>query len=117
MRNFEPNLVTNLPSICGGTGETEASKSIYIRCDSDDIEIVKNRTPSEFIPLEFETRAAINTAAAARHLNRQPQTLRVWACHDDGPIRPLRIKGRLAWPVSELRLILGCRPLVNPINN
>ena len=25
----------------------------------------------------------------------------------DGPLRPMRINGRLAWPVSELRRVLG----------
>ena len=59
------------------------------------------------IPLAQETRTAITTAEAARHLNRAQQTLRLWAMREDGPIRPLRINGRLAWPVSELRRMLG----------
>jgi hypothetical protein len=60
-----------------------------------------------FVALAAENRAAVDTATAAYHLNRQPQTLRGWACHEDGPLRPLRINGRLAWPVSELRRVLG----------
>jgi hypothetical protein len=40
-------------------------------------------------------------------LGRAPQTLRLWACSEDGPLRPLRINGRLAWPVGELRRLLG----------
>lgn len=63
-----------------------------------------------FVPLSCETRAAVDTATAAHHLNRRPQTLRGWACHEDGPLRPLRINGRLAWPVSELRRVLGVAP-------
>lgn len=59
------------------------------------------------VPLEQENRSAITTAEAARHLSRAQQTLRVWAMRDDGPIRPLRINGRLAWPVSELKRVLG----------
>lgn len=59
------------------------------------------------VPLEEEKRAVVSTSEAAHHLNREPQTLRLWACKDDGPIRPLRINGRLAWPVSELKRILG----------
>ena len=59
------------------------------------------------VPLDRETRAALPTAEAAHHLGRQPQTLRGWACRDDGPLRPLRINGRLAWPVAELRRVLG----------
>lgn len=62
---------------------------------------------SQLIPLAEETRAIVPTAEAALHLNRAPQTLRLWACREDGPIRPLRINGRLAWPVSELRRVLG----------
>lgn len=60
-----------------------------------------------FPPLESVTRPAVDTAAAAYYLNRQQQTLRGWACHEDGPIRPLRINGRLAWPVAEMRRVLG----------
>ena len=60
-----------------------------------------------FTPLALETRPALDTAAAAHHLNRQPQTLRGWACLENGPLRPIRINGRLAWPVSELRRLLG----------
>ena len=61
----------------------------------------------QFPPLESVTRPTVDTAAAAYYLNRKPQTLRGHACHEDGPIRPLRINGRLAWPVSELRRVLG----------
>lgn len=63
-----------------------------------------------YTALENEVRTAVDTDAAAFHLNRKPQTLRSWACFENGPIRPLRINGRLAWPVKELRQVLGCRP-------
>jgi hypothetical protein len=63
--------------------------------------------PNQFVPLELETRPAIPTDAAAYHLNRKPQTLRVWACEENGPIRPIRINGRLAWSVSAIRVLLG----------
>jgi hypothetical protein len=59
------------------------------------------------IPLEHETRANLPTAEAAFHLNRAQQTLRLWAMRESGPLRPLRIHGRLAWRVSELRRVLG----------
>ena len=42
--------------------------------------------PNQFVPLELETRPAIPTDAAAYHLNRKPQTLRVWACEENLPI-------------------------------
>lgn len=59
------------------------------------------------VPLALETRTALPTPEAAFHLNRAEQTLRLWAMREDGPIRPLRINGRLAWPVSGLRAVLG----------
>lgn len=64
--------------------------------------------PTRFVtPLERETRAALPTPEAAFHLNRAQQTLRLWAMRENGPLRPIRIHGRLAWPVSELRRILN----------
>lgn len=62
---------------------------------------------NHFTPLAQETRSAIPTDAAAHHLNRQPQTLRAWACLENGPIRPVRIHGRLAWPVASIRELLN----------
>ena len=47
---------------------------------------------ARFIPLALETRSVIDTNAAAFHLGRKPQTLRKWACHEDGPLRPVRIR-------------------------
>lgn len=63
--------------------------------------------PHQFPPLELETRTHVSTAQAAFYLNRRPQTMRVWACLENGPIRPHRIMGRLAWPVADLRRTLG----------
>ena len=61
----------------------------------------------QFPPLELVNRPTVPTEQAAYYLNRKPQTCRAWACLENGPIRPLRISGRLAWPVSELRRVLG----------
>lgn len=59
-------------------------------------------------PLALETRSALPTTEAAFHLNRAQQTLRLWACRSgSGPITPHRVNGRLAWPVAELRKVLG----------
>ena len=63
--------------------------------------------PQQFPPLESVTRPTVDTAAAAYYLNRKPQTCRAWACRENGPLRTIRISGRLAWPVSELRRVLG----------
>ncbi len=59
-----------------------------------------------FPPLALETRVTVSTDCAAFHLGRRPQTLRAWACLENGPIRPIRIHGRLAWPVSNIRSLL-----------
>ena len=58
------------------------------------------------VPLESETRTALSTKEAAYHLNRAEQTLRLWAMREDGPIRPMRVNGRLAWPVAEIKRLL-----------
>jgi len=60
-----------------------------------------------FPKLEDLTRPTVETASAAHYLNRRPQTLRGWACLENGPLRPVRINGRLAWKVSDLRRVLG----------
>ena len=52
-------------------------------------------------------RSAVNTETAAYHLNRAQQTLRIWACRENGPLRPIRVNGRLAWAVADIRSILG----------
>ncbi|MBL8327594.1 MAG: DNA-binding protein [Rubrivivax sp.] len=58
-------------------------------------------------PLTAETRAALSTREAAAHLGRAQQTLRIWACREIGPLQPLRVNGRLAWRVNDLRRLLG----------
>ena len=60
-----------------------------------------------FPALESVTRPVVDTAAAAYYLNRRPQTLRGWACLENGPLRPTRVHGRLAWHVADIRKILG----------
>ncbi len=59
-----------------------------------------------FTPLEQVSRPTVATDAAAYYLNRQPQTLRAWACLENGPLRPVRINGRLAWKVADIRALL-----------
>lgn len=62
---------------------------------------------SQYTALVLENRTAIDTNAAAFHLGRKPQTLRKWACLEDGPLLPIRINGRLAWRVSDLQALLN----------
>ena len=63
--------------------------------------------PPQFPPLEIVTSPTVSTEQAGYYLNRRPQTMRVCCRDGTGPIRPIRINGRLAWPVSELRRVLG----------
>lgn len=61
----------------------------------------------QFPPIGKETRSHVDTACAAHWLNRKTQTLRSWACLENGPIRPVRIMGRLAWPVDAIKQVLA----------
>ncbi len=57
--------------------------------------------------LDADLPTVLPTAKAAHLINRAPQTLRKWACLECGPIRPIRINGRLAWRVSDLQSLLN----------
>ena len=73
--------------------------------------VVDATAEPRFPLLNSVTRATITTDEAAFHLNRKPQTLRGWACHENGPLRPARIHGRLAWSVAEIRKLLSSAAL------
>ena len=60
----------------------------------------------KFPPLEQVTRPHVPTEQAAYYLNRRPQTLRGWAM-DGRIVQPRRVNGRLAWPVAEIKRVLG----------
>ncbi|MFX1684909.1 helix-turn-helix transcriptional regulator [Paraburkholderia sp. A1RO-5L] len=55
----------------------------------------------------FGLTAMLTTDEAAAVLNRQPQTLRKWASLENGPIRPVRIHGRLGWRVADIEALLN----------
>jgi len=61
----------------------------------------------QLTPLALETRTALPTPEAAGHLNRAQQTLRIWACREDGPVRPIRIGRRLNWPTKVVKELCG----------
>jgi hypothetical protein len=69
-------------------------------------------SPATWMPtgIEFEKRSHVDTATAAHWLNRKPQTLRCWACLENGPLRPRRVGGRLAWAVADIPTILAASP-------
>lgn len=49
----------------------------------------------------------LSTKDAAALLNRRPQTLHAWSCLENGPIRPIKVNGRLAWRVSDIAALLA----------
>lgn len=61
--------------------------------------------------LNENPRKVVPTSKAADLLNRMPQTLRKWACLENGPIRPIRVNGRLAWPLDEITALLKGHPV------
>lgn len=70
---------------------------------------IRHYTPqfASFPPIECVHDPMLCTNQAAHYLMRRPQTLRVWACLENGPIRPIRINGRLAWRTNEIKTLLG----------
>jgi hypothetical protein len=62
---------------------------------------------AQFIPLEQVTKPNLTTREAAFYCDRAEQTMRTWACKEPaGMPRPIRINGRLAWPVDRIRALL-----------
>ena len=61
----------------------------------------------QYQPLEQVTRPNLKTEEAAHYLNRRPQTLRAWACLENGPLRPRRVGGLLAWSTAEIKALAG----------
>lgn len=83
---------------------TTASGQIIVNSDEKP---ARKRVAFAFPNLRDEKRTHVGTACAAHWLGRKQQTLRGWACFEDGPIRPVRINGRLAWPVDAIRRLMG----------
>jgi hypothetical protein len=75
----------------------------------DDTQPIQAKAPqqSEFLPLELETRPTVDTAATAYYLRKAQQTLRIWACKENGPIRPIRVGAHLHWRTADIRKLLG----------
>lgn len=58
--------------------------------------------PNDTPAIDPRVRPILNTNEAAAILCRKPQTLRKWAALECGPVRPLRILGRLAWKTEDV---------------
>jgi len=69
--------------------------------------ISKSHPQRSFPPLRLVTRTHITTEETAFYLNRKSQTLRMWACYENGPLHPIRLNGRLGWRVSDIKTLLG----------
>jgi hypothetical protein len=67
--------------------------------------VLPNAPP--YPPLALVTKPNLTTAELAYYLDRAPQTLRTWACRENGPIRPKRIGGILAWSTAEAKVLTG----------
>ncbi len=68
------------------------------------------KKPIDFVELDKETRSHVGTSTAAVHLIRAQNTLRIWAMgRTAAPVTPIRINGRLAWPVEGIRRALGVK--------
>jgi hypothetical protein len=87
---------------------TNAQKGAHMESATHHSSEARNgASAAQFPPLDRETRAAVDTETAAYHLSRKPQTLRGWACKESGPLRPVRVHGRLAWSTADIRKLLG----------
>jgi hypothetical protein len=64
------------------------------------------REHKQDINQEAEIPATVTTAVAALALNRKPATLNRWAWTNTGPVKPVRINRRLAWPTAEIMALL-----------
>jgi hypothetical protein len=67
---------------------------------------IKVISTTDLTPLTSEARVALATKEAALHLSLSPQTLRLWAQTDSGPITPTRVNGRFYWRVIDLARLL-----------
>ncbi|TSA11930.1 MAG: hypothetical protein D4R79_08595 [Comamonadaceae bacterium] len=70
---------------------------------------MQTQSEQRFTPLETETRPTVDTAAAAHYLHLAPQTMRIYACRESGPLRPRRLPGssKLHWVTADIRGLLS----------
>lgn len=67
-----------------------------------------NTPAARFTPLDRETRTHVDTETMCWHLGFAQQTARLWACKETFPkgLKPIRVNGRLKWPVAAIRMTL-----------
>jgi hypothetical protein len=59
-----------------------------------------------FPALEQVTKPNLTTAEAAHYMNLAEQTLRLHACRQTGPVRPVRYCNTLHWPTEAVRKLV-----------
>lgn len=66
------------------------------------------RRNSVELPPNWQQLPALKTAYAAIVLNKKPQTLRIWASTDTGPLdaRPVRVGRELLWCTQSILRVL-----------
>lgn len=72
------------------------------------IQVREGAATEAYPALEKVTRTHVPTGQAAYYLNRRAQTLRAWAM-DGRIVQPIRVNGRLAWPVDGIKAALGVK--------
>lgn len=62
-----------------------------------------------FPPLELVTKPTLTTAEYAYYTGIAPQTARIHACKEAGPLRPIRVPGSslLRWPTAATKKLVG----------
>ena len=96
-----------IPGLCCRVSKANMHLATHDGADATQAAVPPLDRNDDFVPLDQETRTHVTTSVMCRHLNRKEQTARAWACLETGPIRPIRVNGRLAWPVSDIRRLLG----------
>jgi hypothetical protein len=66
-----------------------------------------NQNEQNSVSQKTEIDETVMTREAAVLMKRKPQTLRVWASYQRGPIKPIRINGRLHWRLKDIANLLG----------
>ena len=99
-------MQTDNHSSIQGMLEAYAPQTLPIKRRSDPAQWVVE-VGSAFPPLELETRPTVSTAAAAFYLRKATQTMRIYACKENGPLRPIRVGAHLHWKTEDIRRLLG----------
>lgn len=76
-------------------------------------EATRLKTASQqFVALELVTKPTLSTAEYAYYIGIAPQTARIHACKECGPLRPIRLPGSslLRWSTLATKKLVGVAP-------